>query len=231
MISKLIYDYDPRNRVLILDFDGVLVDTEPVNFAAWNHAFDEVLGIRLEGDYTQLVGLTLDEIYYLWASTRPGTLELLTDDLKQQLLQRKTAHFFNIGTGKLTPMPGSIDLIKRAQNHFWYVAVASRSKSLRLNRTLYMLNMLNLFDVVMSTEDVVDAVTDRKIHSRGADFFKIDPAACVVVEDSASGVADAVACGIGHVIGFAHALDRTTLLASGAHQVVENLSEINLNDY
>lgn len=218
----------PRTRMLILDFDGVLVDTEPVNFAAWNHAFDEILGIRLEGDYTQLVGLTLDEIYHLWASTRPGTLDLLTPEVKKQLLDRKTAHFFNIGTGKLMPMPGSIDLIRQAKKQRWYVAVASRSKALRLNRTLYLLNMLNLFDAVMSTEDVVDAVTDRKIHSRAADVFNIDPAACVVVEDSASGVADAVACGIGHVIGFAHAIDRETLLASGAHQIIENLREIQL---
>jgi beta-phosphoglucomutase len=218
-------------RMLILDFDGVLVDTEPVHFAAWNSAFDELLDIRLEGDYTQLVGLTLDEIYQRWASVRPGTIDSLTAELKRQLLDRKTEHFFTIGAGQLTAMPGSIDLIRQAQSQGWYVAVASRSKRLRLLRTLELIAMPALFDVVLGAEDVVDAVTDRKIHSRAADLFNIDPSVCVVVEDSASGVADAVACGIGHVIGFAHAIDRATLLASGAHQVVENLSEINLNDY
>ncbi len=215
-------------RMLILDFDGVLVDTEPVHFAAWNNAFDELLNIRLEGDYIQLVGLTLDEIYQRWAAVRTGTLDLLTVDLKRQLLDRKTEHFFTIGAGHLTAMPGSLDLIRQAQSLGWYVAIASRSKRLRLLRTLDLINMPALFDLILGAEDVVDVQTDRKIHSRVANLFNIDPAGCIVVEDSASGVVDAVACGIGHVIGFAHAIDRTTLLASGAHHIVENLHDIQL---
>lgn len=221
---------DSSRRMLILDFDGVLVDTEPVHFAAWNHAFDELLGIRLEGDYTQLVGLTLDEIYHLWSSVRPGTFDSLTINLKQQLLDLKTEQFFTIGTGRLSPMPGSIELMRQAHHQGWYVAVASRSKRLRLHRTLDLIGMPALFDVVLGGEDVVDTHTDRKVHARAAHLFAVDPSACIVVEDSASGVADAVASGIGRVIGFAHALDRAALLASGAHEVVDNLSEINLND-
>ncbi|MEO8610902.1 MAG: HAD family phosphatase [Chloroflexota bacterium] len=210
-------------RMLILDFDGVLVDTEPIHFESWNRAFEELVNIRVEGDYRQLVGLTLDEIYKHWA----GRLELNTD-LKTQLLVRKTELFFTLGAGQLKPMPGSIDLLREAHARGWYTAVASRSKRLRLLRTLDLVQMPALFDVVLGTEDGVDLQTDRKNHARAGKVFGIEAANCVVVEDSVSGVVDAVACGIGRVIGFARALDRDALLAAGAHEVVEQLSDVQL---
>lgn len=210
-------------RMLILDFDGVLVDTEPLHFESWNQAFSELANLRVEGDYRQLVGLTLDEIYGHWGGARE-----LSIDLKTQLLTRKTELFFTLGMGKLIPMPGSIDLLREAHACGWYTAVASRSKRLRLLRTLDLVGMPALFDVVLGTEDVVDSHIDRKNHSRAGAVFAIDPADCVVVEDSVSGVADAVACGIGRVIGFAHAIDRDALLAAGAHEIITHLSDVKL---
>ena len=213
-------------RMLILDFDGVLVDTEPIHFESWNQAFEELVNVRVEGDYRQLVGLTLDEIYRHWGSAHPkGALEF-SAELKTQLLARKTELFFTLGAGQLKPMPGSIDLLRDAHSRGWYTEVASRSKRLRLLRTLDLVGMPALFDVVLGTEDVVDPQTDRKNHACAGKVFGIDPAACVVVEDSVSGVVDAAACGIGRVIGFAHALDRDALLGAGAHEVFENLGEI-----
>jgi HAD superfamily hydrolase (TIGR01509 family) len=208
-------------RMLILDFDGVLVDTEPIHFESWNRAFEELVNLRVEGDYRQLVGLTLDEIFRHWGGSRD-----LNAELKTQLLARKTELFFTLGAGHLKPMPGSIDLLRNAHARGWYTAVASRSKRLRLMRTFDLVGMPALFDVVLGTEDVVDPQTDRKNHARAGALFGIDPAACVVVEDSVSGVADAATCGIGRVIGFAHTLERDALLAAGAHEVVENLGEI-----
>jgi beta-phosphoglucomutase-like phosphatase (HAD superfamily) len=115
----------PR-RVLIRDFDGVLADTEPIQFDCWNQAFDELLGISIEGSYTQLVGLSLDAIFRLWRSASAGT-DGLTDAVKQQVLARKNALYLE-QAGQLQPMPGSLDLIRRAHEQGWYVAIASRSQ-------------------------------------------------------------------------------------------------------
>lgn len=213
-------------RMLILDFDGVLVDSEPVHFESWNQAFDELLGIRVEGGHHALVGLTLNQIYQLWAQNRVG-LELSTE-LKQQLLVRKTELFFSIGAERLQPMPGSVELIQRAQSMDWYVAVASRSRRQRLHRTLELIRMPPLFDVVLGSEDMVDAETEHKVHARAARMFDIDPAVCVAVEDSASGVADAYASGVGRVIGFTSSFDEAALMAAGAHEIVHHLGDVQL---
>jgi beta-phosphoglucomutase-like phosphatase (HAD superfamily) len=212
----------PR-RALILDCDGVLVDTEPVHFECWNQAFHELLGLRVPGDHTQLVGLTLDEIYRLWAGS-----EALTDDARARVLARKTELFYTVGQGRLVPIPGSLELIQRARSLGWYVALVSRAYRLRLHRTLEMAGMPAAFDAVLGYEDAVDPTTDRKNHARAAVMFGIEPANSLVVEDSVSGVRDALACGIGRVIGLTTSLSAAALWEAGAHEVVSHLDAIHI---
>lgn len=205
--------------MLILDFDGVLADTEAIHFAAWSETFAELHDLRIAGDHKQLVGLTLDQIYQLWSHD-------LTPEQKDALLKHKTALYFSLVAERLQPMPGSIDLIRRAHNAGWYVTVASRGTRLRVIRTLEMMRMPALFDAVLGVEDVVDPATDHKIHAHAARMFGIDPAACVVIEDSVTGVHDAVMCGIGHVIGLTTSLTEDALYTAGAHRVVGHLDDV-----
>jgi beta-phosphoglucomutase-like phosphatase (HAD superfamily) len=212
-------------RCLILDFDGVLVDTEPLHFAGWQQAFDTLMGIRIEDNYHLLVGLSLEQIYQLWAGSK---VDLLTPDLRQQLLALKTETFLKLAAEQLQPMAGSIELLRRAQAAGWYTALVTRSLRMRLHRTLDIIRMPALFDVILGSEDAVDTLTDRKNHARAAQIFNIDPANCVVIEDSVSGIQDALACGIGTVIGLTSSLDAAVLQAAGAHQVVAHLDEVRL---
>jgi beta-phosphoglucomutase-like phosphatase (HAD superfamily) len=209
-------------RALIFDFDGVLVDAERAHFDCWNQAFEQIMGIRLDSDYRVLVGTTLEDIYRLW------TPQELDPELKQRLLARKTELFFAPGASHLVPMPGSVELIRRAHVEGWYVAIASRALRRRLHRTLAVMQMPSLFDVILGGEDAVNPATNRKDHARAAHIFGIDPSACIVIEDSASGIADARASGIGQVIGFTSSLTADTLYAAGAHLVVDHLTDVQL---
>ena len=212
---------NPR-RCLIFDFDGVLVDSEPLHFESWQQAFDQLMGIRIEGNHHLLVGLTQEEIYRLWSGSQ---ITSLTDDLRQALLDLKKQTFLTLAA-ELQPMPGSIDLLRRAQAGGWYTAIASRALRLRLHLTLEITQMPPLFDVILGNEDVVNPITDRKIHARAAQMFGIDPRDCVVIEDSVSGIKDALSCGIGTVIGLTSSLKASALQQAGAHYVVAHLDEV-----
>lgn len=212
---------NPR-RCLIFDFDGVLVDSEPLHFESWQQAFDQLMGIRIEGNHHLLVGLTQEEIYRLWSGSQ---ITSLTDDLRQALLDLKKQTFLTLAA-ELQPMPGSIDLLRRAQSGGWYTAIASRALRLRLHLTLEIIKMPPLFDVILGNEDVVNPVSDRKIHARAAQMYGIDPHDCVVIEDSVSGIKDALVCGIGTVIGLTSSLEANALEQAGAHQVVAHLDEV-----
>jgi len=212
-------------RCLILDFDGVLVDTEPLHFEGWQTAFDNLMGIRIEDNYHQLVGLSLEQIYQLWGGSK---FDLLTTDLRQQLLALKTETFLKLASEQLQPMPGSVDLLRRAQAAGWYTALVTRSLRMRLHRTLDIIHMPALFDVILGSEDSVDPLTDCKDHARAAHIFNIDPLDCVVIEDSVSGIRDAIASGIGTVIGLTSSLSAEVLSQAGAHQIVFHLDDVQL---
>lgn len=216
-------------RCLILDFDGVLVDTEPLHFESWQRAFEQLMGIRIADDYHVLVGLSLEQIYQLWAGSKVGAAELLTGEMRRQLLTLKTETFLKLATERLQPMAGSIDLLRQAQAAGWYTAIVSRSLRMRLHQTLEIIKMPALFDLILGSEDAVDRVSDRKNHARAADVFGIDPLACVVIEDSVSGIQDALACGIGYVIGLSSSLGSDVLQEAGAHEVVGHLDEVRLD--
>ena len=212
-------------RALILDFDGVVVDTEWLHFESWNATFAEQYEIQVGGSPHQLVGFNLVEIFDVWRTAASPPLVFDADE-EMRLLTRKTELFFEIGAGRLTLINGVLPLIQKAQDLGWYIGIASRSARLRLLRTLALTNAPAVFDVVMAYEDVVNPETDRKEHARAAAVFGISPANCVVIEDSASGVRAALDCGIGRVIGLTTSLTCEELLQAGAHQAVETLNEV-----
>lgn len=214
-------------RMLILDFDGVIADTEPIHFMAWNQVFEECYGLSVEGDHHQLVGLTLDEIYALWLDRSLEKISL-SDEEKQALLKRKTEIFYDVAREHLRTADGCIDLVQRALDAGFSTAIASRALRQRLMRTLEIINMPPLFDIVLGSEDCVDPVTNRKVHSRASNAFGIYSRNCIVIEDSASGVSAAKACGIGRVIGLTTSLERSALFTAGADEVVDRLRDVQL---
>jgi len=214
---------DSVKRALILDFDGVVVDTEQLNYDTWNLAFDEIMGIHIETGRHALVGLTLDEIYKLW------TPDDLSEQMKTTLLERKTVLYFEGGKTRLSPVPGCVELVRRAHALGWYSAIVSRSRRLRVLGTLDLVRIPALFDVVMGFEDGIDHTVDRKDHARAARLFGIDPLQSIVIEDSPSGIADAVWSGIGTVIGITTTLASEPLLKAGAHRIINHFDELILS--
>ena len=208
-------------KMLILDFDGVIVDTEPVNYAAWQVMFEREMGLRHEGTHHVLVGLTLDEIFRLWLPELPDR------DTMDACWRSRPAHFR--WPPNVSRPCGDRRLLHRALDAGWYTSIASRSRRVRLLRTLELLRLPAIFDAVLGAEEIVNPATDRKEHARAARMFGIDPAGCIVIEDSTQGIRDALAGGVGTVIGFASSLTPESLKEAGAHQVVSSLGDVSLS--
>lgn len=66
-------------------------------------------------------------------------------------------------------------------------------------------------------DDVIQAKPDPEPYLRAAGTIEVPAGECVALEDSASGVASAVAAGFGLVIGVLSTSPEETLSAAGAH--------------
>jgi beta-phosphoglucomutase len=181
-------------RALILDLDGVVTDTAVAHAAAWRTLLEEA-GIPFDdAAYERTRGLSrsdsLLELLGAWPVDPVGFATML---------ERKDAAYLGaLGTlGPHDVLPGVAELITRARAEGLLVAIGSSSRN--THRVLAQLGIADLFDAVADgTSGAAKPAPD--IFLAAARMLGVDPSACVVVEDAASGVDAALTAGM-RVIG------------------------------
>ncbi len=197
---------------LIFDCDGVLADTErDGHLPAFNAAFAEA-GLPVtwsEAEYAEKlqVGGGKERIASIFTPELDAAIGVSTDveraDWIKQLHLRKTALFTQrVADGLLPGRPGIRRIIADALAAGWTVAVASTSAEASVRAVLRnaagdaSYEQVHVFagDVVKAKKPAPD------IYLKVLADLHLDPADCVVVEDSGIGVAAAVAAGLTTVV-------------------------------
>jgi sugar-phosphatase len=203
-------------RALLLDCDGVLVDSEPANFAAWRGAFRDLLGVDHAGDPRCLCGLTLDEIFQVFCGRDAGAM---APWLRGAILPRKDALY---GEAAVEVLPGVRELIDQARVGGWQVGVVSGARRERLEVNLRALADVE-FDLVLAGDD-----GGGKAYAEAARRLAGEAGRCLAVEDTPIGVRAARAAGIARVVGVTTSLAGERLRAAGAGLVVGDLAGLDL---
>jgi HAD superfamily hydrolase (TIGR01509 family) len=185
-------------RAIVFDFDGVIVDTEPLHFAA----FREVLpgfGIALARDtyFSRYLGMSDEEILRRVLSDQ--NRRLTPEEVRQLLHNKNTAYRRRIEPG-LRLATGAEALIRRASLK-WVLAICSGSKRVEIEHILRRADLLSLFPVIVATGDVATSKPDpagylltiARLQQRSPELRPND---CLVIEDSAAGVAAAKQAGM-----------------------------------
>jgi beta-phosphoglucomutase len=208
----------PLPSALILDLDGVVTDTADQHEQAWrtmlaehdlpfhHDAYERTRGRSRADSLRELLGA-----------------HTVSDDTFAGMLQRKNTRYVE-ALDSLTLrdlLPGVLDLLLAAEARHWKVAIGSSS-----------LNAATVLDRIGVT-DLFDAVADGSVGApkpapdiflAAARMIGTDPAACVVIEDAASGVDAGLAAGM-RVIGVGPA-ERV----GHAHLHVATTSQLILDD-
>lgn len=178
-------------KAVLFDFDGVLVDTEWAIYDAWHRTFQEN-GQQLPLEvYTQCIGSDFNT----WS---PKThLEELTgsafdwhdlDHKRQQRIEHDL-----IGEG---PMPGAVELLETLTALGIPRAVVSSSSHHWVDGWLDRLDLRRHFDEVVCRGDAARIKPAPDLYLEAAKRFGLDPAECLVIEDSLNGVKAAIAAGM-----------------------------------
>ena len=197
---------------LIFDCDGVLADTErDGHLPAFNAAFAEA-GLPIEwseAEYAEKlqIGGGKERIASVFTPELDAGIGVSTDveraDWIKQLHLRKTALFTQrVADGLLPGRPGIRRIIADALAAGWTVAIASTSAEPSVRAVLrsvageasYQQAHVFAGDIVQAKKPAPD------IYLKVLEDLHLDPAECVVVEDSGIGVAAAVAAGLTTVV-------------------------------
>lgn len=193
---------------LLFDCDGVLVDTERDGHrVSFNDAFTERgLGVSWDVDlYGELLkiggGKERMTAYFNkvgWPEKAPTSDEERKEFIAS-LHKRKTELFMALIEKKLLPLrPGVVKLIDQALANGVKVAVCSTSNEKAVSAIVScLLGPERAEEIQIFAGDVVPRKKpDPAIYNLAAQTLGVDPASCVVIEDSAIGVAAAKASGM-----------------------------------
>jgi HAD superfamily hydrolase (TIGR01509 family) len=185
-------------RTVIFDMDGVIIDTEPIHHHAFFTQFAE-LGIPVtEAEYATFLGKSTRNVFqHLKAQYH------LAPDV-ETMLKRKRELFnkaFDEDAG-LDLLPGVRALIEDLQQQHVQLVVASSASKATIARVFNRFGLGPYFTHIVSGEDFERSKPDPAIFLRAAELAETPVSECIVIEDSANGVAAAKAAGI-YCIGYA----------------------------
>ncbi len=177
-------------RAVVLDFDGLIVDTETPIYEAWLEAYrrhGHELGLDLWQHSLGTHG-GFDPLAHL-DSLCGGTLDraALLAEVKQTTAR---------GCEDLPLLPGVEALLRDARELGIGRACASSSSSGWVEGWLARHGIRELFDVVATRDHVARVKPDPELFLLAASRLGVPPGSCLVFEDSANGMRAAIAAGM-----------------------------------
>jgi HAD superfamily hydrolase (TIGR01509 family) len=177
-------------RGVILDMDGVIVDSEPFICEAAMQFFAEK-GIQVQPeDFAPFVG-TGENRYIGGVAEKYGYPLNLEPDKA-----RTYAIYLGLIRGRLKPLPGVFSFLEECRRRNLRVALASSADAIKVEGNLREIGLFPAsFDALVNGNQVQRKKPHPDLFLTAASRLGLPPETCLVVEDAVSGVAAAKAAG------------------------------------
>jgi beta-phosphoglucomutase len=178
-----------RLRAACFDFDGVIVDSEPLHYQAERSALAD-RGITFElSDKTRFVGGTVR-----------GTAERICahyriDDVDAFHDERQAA-FEKLVETALQLIPGARAALGRLKRSKIPLALVSSGERSYIETALAKHGLKDIFEITVTQQDVVNHKPDPEPYRLAAERLGVAGGECMAVEDSPTGVAAAKSAGL-----------------------------------
>jgi HAD superfamily hydrolase (TIGR01509 family) len=177
-------------QAIIFDMDGVLIDSEPLHHAAMNAVLAPLNHTVEDPEYRTYIGASSA---YAWE--RIVAARRLPDPPATYMARYDEA-VCAVVAEQGVPMPGLLPLLADLRAAGVPLAVASSSAARWVEVTLGCIGVRDDFAVVVSGEQVTRGKPAPDIFLRAAALLGVDPAHCLVIEDSPRGLEAARAAGM-----------------------------------
>jgi beta-phosphoglucomutase len=217
------YVHVPRQpaRAIILDMDGVVLDSMPDHLASWQEALAP-LGIALGAE----------DLYPLEGVPTVRTAALLTErflgracseEEARRLAAAKQAAFSRIFSPR--PVPGMLPLLHELAGHGFALGLVTGSARSVVEANLAPAGVDGLFQAVVAGDEVARGKPDGEPYRLAARRLDLESGQCLVVENAPLGVQAARAAGMA-CVGLATSLPAQHLAAAGAEPVFATVAAL-----
>ncbi len=177
-------------RGVILDMDGVIVDSEPFIKEAGVEMFAEK-GFQVQlHDFNSFVGT--GEIRFLGGVAEKYGIPFDAEKDKARTYQI----YLKLIPGRLHALPGVFTFIKACRQRKLKIALASSADAIKVEGNLREIGLpMDTFDALVTGSQVARKKPFPDIFLTAAQRMGVPPPECLVVEDAVAGVAAAKAAG------------------------------------
>ncbi len=210
---------------VVFDFDGVIVDSEPMHERAIRSALQSCGLPANWTDWRRYAGHGDRNSFRIILEDQGRALD---DDTYEKIKAAKHAAITTlIEAGDPAPYPGAIEFV-RAVAAAVPAAVASGSRIHEVHPILRRHHVLDALRAVVTADDVKNLKPHPEPYLKAAAALHTDPARCLAIEDTPVGVRAAVAAGF-TVVGVEHTNRAAILTDAGAHYVAPRIGDLTLD--
>lgn len=186
-------------RAVIFDFNGIIVDDEPIHFKLFQRALgEEGIALTEEAYYARYLGFD-DRGAFSFAYREHK--RILNDAKLAELIERKAGYYQEAIRNHVAIFPGVKTLAADLALHM-PLAVASGALRSEIETILATAGLIDYFQAIVSAEDVTWGKPEPDIFLKALAALNsrsgkpIQPHECVVIEDSKEGVKGALRAGM-----------------------------------
>lgn len=181
---------DAPLRGVILDMDGVIVDSEPITKEACVRMFAEKGYTVHADDFDPFVGTGENHLISGVAEKYGIPFDLEKDKARVYAL------YLDLIPGRLKPLPGVFTFIEECRRRHLKLALASSADSVKVQGNLHAIGLqANTFDKVVNGSEVARKKPFPDIFLTAAAGLDLSSGDCLVVEDAVAGVEAAKSAG------------------------------------
>ncbi len=180
----------PEFSAIIFDLDGLILDTEPTYFAAWEGAL-EMMGYADSRVFCHsLTGLS-------YSAISQKLYDAYGDAFDLARFSRLSSENWRaiVNTDGIAIKPGFDDLMLAIERFNLPYCLATNSMGPKARDCLKLAGLEELFSIILSREQVEFGKPDPAIYLMAAQCLELAPEQCLVLEDSLPGVQAAARAG------------------------------------
>lgn len=205
-------------KAIIFDFNGVIVDDEPLHLELFRKVLlEEGIFLTDEDYHEKYLGFDDRGCFTAALCDNARTPDAADDAFIHELIERKAEYYRQAIQERMLLFPGIVDLVRRSAEAY-PLAIASGALRGEIEFVLERGELRNCFQVIVAAEDVNECKPDPEGYLKALEQLndalnaEIQAHECMVIEDSIAGIEAAKAAGM-HCVAVTNSY--------GAHELIK----------